>query len=54
MTASLRAGPASETGVVIIANPDAARLAELANTNGRSLYAAFHVGVAVSVSSTAV
>ena len=54
MTASFRAGPASDTGVVIIAKPDAARLAELTNTNGRSSCAAFHVGVAVSASSTAV
>ena len=53
-TASRRAGPASSTGVVIIARPAAARLAELTNTNGRSLRAAFQVGVAVSASSTAV
>ena len=50
----MRAGPASATGVVIIASPAAARLAELTNTNGSSSRAAFQVGVAVSASSTAV
>ena len=53
-TASRRAGPVSATGVVTIASPAEARLAELTNTNGRSCRAAFQVGVAVSASRTAV
>ena len=53
-TARARAGPVCATGVVTIASPDAARLAELTKTKGRSRWAAFHVGFAVSESGTAV
>ena len=52
--ARARTGPVSSVVVVTSERPQPAIVAELTNTNGKWRYAAFHVGLAVSESSTAV